>query len=1085
MNVLGQSKLYLPGTSNKLNQLQFLSITDGGSNLFVGVNAGNKFPASYNTFLGYHAGEFSKRASTNVFVGAYAGQKSDRVSDIVSIGYAAGKTSTDNFSSVMIGTMAGSHLTRARYNTAVGHKSMAYSLSGSQNTAVGALAATNARGLANSVVVGYGAGANISGDFNVAVGALAGARTVSVASTLVGFGSGQNIRGNGVTTLGTSSLSDAVSAGDVVVAGAGAGRRANAVHSSVLIGAGVGEGIQHVDGSVVIGTRAGNAMTYSSNNVVIGDHTGVTMVNSTYNTIVGAQSAENSTSNYTTLVGSASMNRRDGNQVLFGNCVIVGENISFDTALGTETFTTDDAVRLVSTGVSITDPAHRTAFNPDGAYLQYVGAAAPGAGLATWTIEEAGAGVALVPAEREVTFSSAVLVSDGEYAWEWYAAADDALNIVSALYKVTASIETYDGLITMTTALFVESNGALVQVASKASQLAEPLITDDGANFWADIIVHQTPQTDASNGIEVTWSFSRNGGTYPSTESPVEPGAGIAPGDVLDLPDGTSAATGFAAGIYATTPPDSLTYGSFSARTDVAHSQKLAFVQLVYNTRLDSTYVLETRTTGSAHSVAGSGNVASVDQVTEGNPVFQLNLVDDGGALPHAGFTAASYDVGRGSIRLSAGANFLLPAAGRVGLEWLPLHPTTSAGVGDGYLAQLEFSGDDVAVSVYTRGYALFTCTGSSVQALDTVAIEGPGVPISLESARASDQTWAELSFQQQINQPLDGIVLRLTIRGFAADDTTLSAPESVRAYVFTVVDAGTPYDTQALSTVSVFADAQEGQSIARYFTASSVRSRATPEFHNSIYIGSNYLVDRGADASNAFVLCLGNNAVLMRGTAGRFGINSNLLHVSGSLLLGNSATQNYMCFGGTQGDGYENFAPSTYIGERLYEPDSERSELLVFKGEDQAGPLGPDRIRMVSHEFRVDMLVDPVVTPASFADAGNAGVLTVFTANAAASTFTGSLAVSGGFAVQGPATFQDATSLASLSVQDTLVVGGADLVAAIQALDGRVAAIEGADLVAAIQALGGRVAALEGADPTSAIQALSDRVAALEAGAP
>jgi hypothetical protein len=80
-------------------------------------------------------------------------------------------------------------------------------------------------------------------------------------------------------------------------------------------------------------------------------------------------------------------------------------------------------------------------------------------------------------------------------------------------------------------------------------------------------------------------------------------------------------------------------------------------------------------------------------------------------------------------------------------------------------------------------------------------------------------------------------------------------------------------------------------------------------------------------------------------------------LQVDGNIRVGNSVTSNYIAFRGVYGDGAPGTTPPidqvpyshAFIGERIYEPGTEKTELLLFKGNDVNSPSGPDRIRLAS----------------------------------------------------------------------------------------------------------------------------------------
>jgi hypothetical protein len=77
----------------------------------------------------------------------------------------------------------------------------------------------------------------------------------------------------------------------------------------------------------------------------------------------------------------------------------------------------------------------------------------------------------------------------------------------------------------------------------------------------------------------------------------------------------------------------------------------------------------------------------------------------------------------------------------------------------------------------------------------------------------------------------------------------------------------------------------------------------------------------------------------------------------SGNLVVGkyavSDANSNRLVFGGTNGDAALAPAPKTQIVERIYQAGTEKSELLLWKGDDAAGSFGPDRIRLKASELR------------------------------------------------------------------------------------------------------------------------------------
>ena len=112
--------------------------------------------------------------------------------------------------------------------------------------------------------------------------------------------------------------------------------------------------------------------------------------------------------------------------------------------------------------------------------------------------------------------------------------------------------------------------------------------------------------------------------------------------------------------------------------------------------------------------------------------------------------------------------------------------------------------------------------------------------------------------------------------------------------------------------------------------------------------------------------ISLNNNTLFVESYVGIGTTNAGeALQVDGNIRVGASTQSNYIAFKGTNFDGNPasgiwNTYTHTYVGERIYDytaSNSERSELLLFKGNDVKGNFGADRIRLVAGEHRFDVL--------------------------------------------------------------------------------------------------------------------------------
>lgn len=116
---------------------------------------------------------------------------------------------------------------------------------------------------------------------------------------------------------------------------------------------------------------------------------------------------------------------------------------------------------------------------------------------------------------------------------------------------------------------------------------------------------------------------------------------------------------------------------------------------------------------------------------------------------------------------------------------------------------------------------------------------------------------------------------------------------------------------------------------------------------------------------SNIYIKTGNQDIMFLDGSNRRVGIGTlaplNDFDVNGrtylrsTLYLGSSATGSEIRFHGTTSDGVGQFT-HTVIAERLYEAGTEKSELLLYKGNDSIATAGPDRVRVLAAGgFQVD----------------------------------------------------------------------------------------------------------------------------------
>lgn len=843
MNPVNHSKLYLPGSTDRVSQLNWVSLADGGSNAVMGYNSGKSLTASQlnNTLLGTNVATKAKNMTTSVLVGAAAAQRSDRISDTVAFGCNVMNQAIDVTSSVLIGSSAGTKLRRTSQCVAVGYKAMEAVADGTRNVALGAMVGSSATNISNVVLVGTECATNARRLSNVVV---------------LGYQGAVNM--------------------------------------------------QSCDATVAVGS--GVARNFTGN----------------YNTIVGADCALNVASQYSTIVGSRNMNRRQNQLVQLENTVVVGENIRFDNPSTTITLRSNDAISYSVAGPAFYDSTH---LFPD-PYLDFGGG---GSGRILYELEES-RGENLLESERYLTFFNSLRVEDGAAyttSWDIHTVSEQLAveDTPPYQYALTASSANSRHI---SATMNVLCDGTLV--ATKTYTDSHTLIDISSLPVYCDVSV-----TMANAQIAVVATLYQGSAPLSTTENSEvtlhAPGIWLA----------NASASGFTLeNIRSTQAYTGTSYwelvGGPAAYTILQHIQ-----------RVDVAVVYSSYSTKSEHT-STSGAV----DLDRGNGVLDIILVDEDAG--RTGSVDALYNIGTYNSTVLTTASFCLTntsgAPGRIGLEIL-----------DEY--RLECTVDTLAANALTMSLVstssetvLFDCTQTLLYAAFKGSIGGPTIPIDLAPIRAAAQDiWAVLEMMVYTDAPRNGVQMHLKLHGYSATGYLNRQPPLIsRDYYFSAVDPSPPIPASLYNrtTANVFAEASSGTWSVRDISIQNATYRPSPQFTNCVFLGSNFSIDNPLDRSNVFLLSLGPAKTLLRGTPNIFEVYSPA-SIKGSLLLGDSPSHNYLAFRGTVGDGFLEQYPTTYIGERIYEASTQKSELLLFKGDNPAGELGPDRVRVLSGHFRIE----------------------------------------------------------------------------------------------------------------------------------
>ena len=864
LDARASSRLYLPGTTDRLSQLLYISVADGGNNSTMGYNAASRvLKGTDNVFVGADVAELARSMSRVILIGSGASKYSDRFRDTVGIGSRVLERSTDIVTSVVVGARAGRNMRSTEQSVAIGYKAM-----------------ENLR----------------DGSFDVAIG--------------------------------SGAASDAINVGNVVFVGAFAGQSATDVNNATAVGYRAGDGFANVGNVVVVGFDAGKNMRNGGDSVVVGAAAGRTFEGS-FNTVIGAGCAGNAIAQYSTVVGSRSMNRRDAGQVSLRNCVVVGENVQFDNPIETVTLRIVDAVYSSITGrfgdATHPFPDEYVSFSPDGGLV--------------FPIEESRFS-ALDDAERsfDAFFALRLPFAASTYTFSWNAEIDDAFAVVEPPFYRVVVTSTSLSSTRMQSNVSVVIGGVVTSYKLYAATF--PNNITDPANYpYFDVRVTQA--FDISSSIRVEGSMYQRGipiAIDATTPVLVDPSGQVAGG----------LSTTFVT--YSASIDDHPPVSYAVLRAQDVGGETAAYAIMQHSRRVDNLRTFVSVPIGSFETTSG----ATIREFVPGFP--EIVLVDAPG---RTGLVQAAYQLGQLNVSIDTSSSFVIPpnTDGEFGLrlfEWYTLRCTVRDG-GTGFGMRVAGPSDEL----------VFAASDTELVAADGVDVQLFGepetIPIVLGDIRAAtDEVFVQVRVQWEIDTPETGIVVTLTFLGYDSGTYEVRVPPRIqRSLRFVLRDPGVP-STDALSganrDVVVYADATSGVWTVRDINVQGFEIRPTPEFENCVFLGSNFTVENLQDRSNVFLLSLGSSKTLMRGTPTTLEINASSTSIAGSLMIGDSDTTNYMAFRGTRDDGFLENKPRAYVGERIYDPETQRSELLLIKGDDPPGDVGPDRIRMVSGQFRVDV---------------------------------------------------------------------------------------------------------------------------------
>jgi hypothetical protein len=413
-------------------------------------------------------------------------------------------------------------------------------------------------------------------------------------------------------------------------------------------------------------------------------------------------------------------------------------------------------------------------------------------------------------------------------------------------------------------------------------------------------------------------------------------------------------------------------------------------------------------------NTANHGGIAIAS--TEGTPLVNLNIVPGEtnpatykkimwfkGSTIGAGLTDAwlfNYGVGIGStqvpngVRLAAGGMQVtdttistpnLNVSGSVGIG------TTNPGSKLTVVGDASISGLTTTNNLYVAGVGTFLSSGLKIVGASTsfqysIAGDAIGADYTLTLPVVTSNTAIAVTGLSQTFSASQTFASGVTVSSGSFTFGSVLSSFTVSSQTTGVMTLGGPSQTGAITV----GQATTSQTLNLATGVSGVGTTKTINFGTGGASGSFTQINIGPTAGvGTVVINSGTNLLVGTTTAtgtasqnlqvtggayvsGNLGIGTTnpgeKLQVDGNMRLGVSTTSNYIAFYGTTGDGPGSYN-HTYIGERIWSTGTERSELLLFKGNDIDVANGWDRIRLAASQVRIDTYT--TVTSGTFEGVG------------------------------------------------------------------------------------------------------------------